>query len=672
MGAGNEITPWGLAAAGLLGLGWMLSGPSPQAHGTPVTELAPVASATPGYVPDQACRLCHSDQYTSFQAVGMAQAFFRPTPDRFIEDFEDNHYHHPPSDRHYEMIRRGDDILFRRYQVAADGTRINQFEVVVDWILGSGNHSRTYLFRTPSGELYQLPIAWYTQTATWRMAPGFEGRGHRGVTRIVRRECMFCHNAYPDVPAGSDRQREAHVFPESLPEGIGCQRCHGPGQAHMEAATGGGFDAERIRSSIVNPSRLEQPLRNDVCYQCHMQPSVIIPGVRHFDVGDFAFRAGQSLSDYLVGVDVVEIDQPSDERFEINHHPYRLEQSRCFVESAGALTCTTCHDPHRKVAPASRADHFRAACLRCHVLDDCARDAMISADGPASAAEADDCVACHMHKRRTQDVVEVVMTDHRILRHPGGPELLAPLEHTEPGLSDIIALDPERAPPADEWSVYRAIALLRTVPHEAAADFLAAKLGGPADRRPFGDDVTPDLELAEAQLKLGRYNDVLITARRVLARKPNDALAFEWLGMAYAGLDDVPRARGFLLKSVSIDPQRPTSQFNLGVILVADRQPQAALDALDRAIELRPNLSTAWFYRGRALLALDRAEEAAASFRRSLSIEPNLDRAYAPLGQTLIALGKVDEAERYLRFGLSAGFDREALAKTLADLEKGP
>jgi hypothetical protein len=25
---------------------------------------------------------------------------------------------------------------------------------------------------------------------------------------------------------------------------------------------------------------------------------------------------------------------------------YRLRQSACFLESGGAMTCTTCHDPH--------------------------------------------------------------------------------------------------------------------------------------------------------------------------------------------------------------------------------------------------------------------------------------------------------------------------------------
>ena len=149
---------------------------------------------------------------------------------------------------------------------------------------------------------------------------------------------------------------------------------------------------------------------------CHLQPSVAIPGLRRFGKGDFSFRAGDPLSDHFVQVDVEEEGRAASERFEINHHPYRLQQSRCRTASGAAFSCLTCHDPHQRVPETERAAHYRAACLTCHQ------------DSPEThAAGQNDCVSCHMPKRRTQDVVRVVMTDHWIRRQPGGPELLAPL-----------------------------------------------------------------------------------------------------------------------------------------------------------------------------------------------------------------------------------------------------
>ena len=57
--------------------------------------------------------------------------------------------------------------------------------------------------------------------------------------RRVRRECMFCHNAYPDVPAGSDVYGARPAYPSELPQGIGCQRCYGPGSGHVGQALSG-------------------------------------------------------------------------------------------------------------------------------------------------------------------------------------------------------------------------------------------------------------------------------------------------------------------------------------------------------------------------------------------------------------------------------------------------
>jgi hypothetical protein len=136
--------------------------------------------------------------------------------------------------------------MFRRYQRDPGGRIINLLEQPVDWILGSGHHARVYVYRTPDGELYQLPIAWYSQTRSWGMAPGYDRPDHDGVTRRVRHECLFCHNAYPDVPASSDGFWRSQTFPKQLPEGTGCQRCHGPGAEH----------ARDPKAAIINPIRL--------------------------------------------------------------------------------------------------------------------------------------------------------------------------------------------------------------------------------------------------------------------------------------------------------------------------------------------------------------------------------------------------------------------------------
>ena len=231
----------------LLTLPLLQTGESWVAAEEPATAADPLAElglqvtggAAPGYVADRACAICHRDIADSYREVGMARSFYRPRAAEMVETLDGPPFFHQPSGRYYEMRWQDDSLVFRRYRKDGNGEITALFERRVDWILGSGHTSRTYLYQTAAGELYQLPIAWYSQTGTWGMAPGYDNADHQGVTRRVRRECMFCHNGYPDVPVGADLPWAPQWFPAELPEGTGCQRCHGPGAAHARLALGG-------------------------------------------------------------------------------------------------------------------------------------------------------------------------------------------------------------------------------------------------------------------------------------------------------------------------------------------------------------------------------------------------------------------------------------------------
>ncbi|MEM7353901.1 MAG: tetratricopeptide repeat protein [Acidobacteriota bacterium] len=625
--------------------------------------------AASGYVDDRLCGSCHTDLFESYQSVGMARSFYRPAPEKVIEDFDDNHYYHAPSGRHYEMTQDEGRYVFRRYQLDEAGRRINLWEQEVDWILGSGSTSRTYHFRVAAGELYQLPLAWYSQSSSWGMAPGFDNPEHLGVTRRVRRECMFCHNAYPDVPSGSDTRAAPQTFPADLPQGIGCQRCHGPGAEHARTGMRQPVDFVRLAESIVNPADLPPRRQSDICYGCHMQPSVALAGLRRFGRGDYSFRPGEPLSDYLVQVDVEEAGRERSERFEINHHPYRLEQSRCFIESEGQLSCLTCHDPHRKVQAPERAAHYREACLSCHQLDDCDLESMTAASAPGSMAGHEatdplDCAACHMPRRRTEDVVHVVMTDHRIQRTPGGSELVAPREETVPIVVDAHLMDPSDDLSGPIAEVYRAAAVLQAG-GLTAVDRLQSLLAELEIA-----EIDPFLHLAKGQLAKGQFADAERTFREILRRSPADPLAEEWLGIAKIKLDQRQEARRLISQALEARPDRPEARFNLGLLLSLDDQPAEAIEQFRMALDLRPNMATGWFQLGNAYGALNRLDEAADSYRSALEVDPTHSNAYLLLGWILAQQGERDEARRILRHGSTAAAEPARIQAALERLTK--
>lgn len=624
--------------------------PLPNVLGFQVTQ-----GAAPGYIDDKACAVCHREIAQSYETMGMAKSFAKPKAEVFIEDFTNNHYYHAASQRHYEMIRRGDRLFFKRYQVDAKNQPINVFETEVAWILGSGHQARSYLYRTENGELYQLPIGWYTQGRHWGMSPGFDQKDHFGLQRQVRRECLFCHNAYPEAPTGSDQHQQPHTFPSHLPEGIGCQRCHGPGAEHVRQAIRGEPDLVKLRAAIINPGRMPPTQQLQVCYQCHMLPTVSMIGVRRFERDDYSFRPGQLLSDYLLHVDTTEEGGERQDRFEINHHPYRLAQSRCFKESRGSLTCLNCHNPHRKTPESERLTHYQAACLKCHQPHE---EKIIGI-----VRQNQNCVSCHMPKRRTRDVVQVVMTDHKIQRKPGGAELTAPLPETLPIITGIQFLEPEHAPQGSLAEVYRAVTVLRNRPDGGAIDWLRKQL---LIAQP--ESLTPYFDLAKAQLKLRHYKDAEETLKSILGKAPNDPLALSWAAVANIGAGKTAEAEPLLLKSLTLAPEQAETLHNLGLLLVSTGRYEEAIKRLHQSLTLRANNARGWMNLGNAYAKLGDSVHAYEAYKKALAMDPALDRAYLAIAAALREKGEPAEARRYLEHGRRVARQTDQIIKALQTL----
>jgi mono/diheme cytochrome c family protein len=572
-----------------------------------VALIAPALRAG-DYVADSACATCHQSKYASYQGVGMAQSMRRPAAAGvMIEDFRNARFFHKASQSWFEMAWTDGELLFRRWQVDASGKRINAIEQQVDWIVGSGHRSRVYLYRTASGELYQLPVAWYSQERAWGMAPGYDRADNDGITRTVRRECLFCHNAYPDVPAGSDAHWMPQRFPAAMPEGTGCQRCHGPGGKHVSAAMVGESNAA-LRAAIVNPARLPPERRDDVCFQCHLQPAVTMIGPRRFERGDYSFRPGEALSDYMLHVDIDEPGRPRDQRFEINHHAYRLRQSLCFIK--GGITCISCHDPHQPLKKDPRLANVVSTCLGCHERH----------------TASNDCVRCHMPARRAQDVVHVVMTDHRIQRRPPA-DLTAPLSEREAQIDRVEFLDRNDAPQGMLGQLYRAVAVLRATPRDSeAASFVSKHLDATSS-------IVPRLDLIAASLQQKQFRAALDAIGALGDTAMSDPRLRAWRGTAQIGIGSTSEGLADLRAAMEANPDIPEFQFNYAAVLHRLGRDADALPPLTRALELRPNFVAAWMMRAEVFAALGRQAEAISDLRRVLAVDPRQFRANALIAE---------------------------------------
>lgn len=603
-----------------------------------VLDARATEGAAAGYVEDQVCARCHAQIYESYQHVGMAQSFRRAGTAAPMEDFG-REYYHEPSQRYYQILERDGGLIFRRYMRDKDGSAINDIEIPVAWVVGSGNRARSYLYQTDWGELYMLPLGWYSENETWGMSPGFEAADHPGINRRIQRECMFCHNAFPEVPEGTDALFQMHIFPENLPEGTGCQRCHGPGADHINTLLDGG-DITAIRDAIVNPGTLPADRRDSVCFQCHMLPSVSVAGVRRFGRGVYSFRPGEKLSDYLVNVVATEQDVADIDQFEINHHGYRLFQSSCYQKSQGELSCISCHNPHVKPESSDFRESVSEVCTSCH-------------NNPATLHGVDvqlgdrACVTCHMPSRRTRDVINVTMTDHRIATGPFDLDaLVRPFEKEHRAITRIEILPLGDTPFGNEAEAYRMIAAIRA---GRGVNSAQERLGQVLQGGEYAD-LTPHIELASAQFTAGQYAAAEATARQIIEADDESHTAYQVLGISLMAQNLRSESVEMLKHSLELQSD-PEVHFNLAAAYIRYDQPDLAEEQLNAAIELRPYMAVAWKYKALILKARGERHEARDALIRSLQLEPRDLSVYNDLITLLQQMGDNNEAERYIELG---------------------
>jgi tetratricopeptide (TPR) repeat protein len=589
--------------------------------------------ASQGYVNPRLCFGCHSAIFKTYRETGMAKSFAHPRPENTVEDYGNkNHFFHGPSNTYFEMIRRGADYFQLRYQIGYEGKHTNVEETKIDYFLGSGIHARAYMHRSTDGRLLQLPVTWYSEKGGyWGMAPGYDFPNHIYGQRAASYDCLFCHNSYPAIPASHARLGDEPVYSGELPEGIDCQRCHGPGQNHIQAASKPGANLEAVRAAIVNPAKLAPDREAEVCFQCHQQTTGFsLPHVvKRYDRGDFSYRPGEPLADFELAFDFT----PGTERdnwFQNVSTVTRLRMSQCFLKSNGALKCTTCHDPHNVQHGAESSDHYNAVCRQCHAG---AFSALVAAKKHTTEPG---CVGCHMPLRRPDEVVHIVKTDHHIQRVKPVTDLLAdiPERHETQANSyrgKVELYYPKTLPATPENEMYLAVAQIRDRSNLAEGiPRLAAALAAVQPKTP-----EPYLDLASAYQSAGQLDRAILTYREALRLDPKYSAALLGLGSVLRQAGQLSPAADAFEQATHAAPDNPKTWNELGQVdLDLGRAPQA-LEALKKAIALAPELPQPHNGLGIVLAQSGNFPTAEAEFREAIRILPGYGEAHSNLAGVL-------------------------------------
>jgi tetratricopeptide (TPR) repeat protein len=575
----------------------------------------------------------------------MAKSLFRPMPSNTIEDYKQKHeFYQPLSDTHYSMTYRDGAYYQRRWQIGLNGTETNVEEMKVDYVLGSGDQARSYLHRTARGTLIELPLGWYSELGgTWGMSPGFDSR-HPQTRRLVSYECSFCHTGYPKLADQPETQNAEPVFGDRLAEGIDCQRCHGPGGQHIRLAQNPNAKFADFSKTIVNPARLDSKRQMEVCMQCHLEPaSGHIPSIiRKFDHDPFSYIPGQPLGEFTRYFDYPSSTGHQD-RFEIVSAAYRLRKSRCFLESKDALTCLNCHNPHAPLPTGDAAiQYYATACRKCH---EPALDAMV-ASGKHSTSP--NCIACHMPKRRTEDVVHVVITDHYIQRRLPNHDLLAKLTElhvtdAEEYRGEVVPYYPAALPDTSENILYQAVAqvaLQNNLQNGVAALSREMSLHPPRS-------IDFYTILGDAWQNTGMPKKAVTAYEEAVRLKPDSVTALQSLATALKTSGDIPRSEEMLNRALGLAPLNPNTWYQYGILEAQLGRTDSSLKKLQKALALDPDIPEGHFNLANLLVQTGQLDTAEAALRSALSIDPYDAAAYDLAGQVMARKGRSPEALYY-------------------------
>jgi hypothetical protein len=342
----------------------------------------PISAATDrspreGYVGDEACRGCHQEKFETYLNSAHHLASRLPSRTSIAGKFA------PGSN----ILRTSNPYLYFVMTATGQGyfqsavVKFPPFETIsrkepFGLVIGSGRKGQTYLY-WKGDEIFELPVSYWTETDQWMNSPGYPD-GLPNFDKPIIPRCLECHTTYIGaLPPPLNR-----FAGNTIVLGITCEKCHGPGRAHVARTLAKTPLRPGEAEDIVNPASLSRDRQMDLCALCHAGPGTP-------KAAAFSFTPGDVLAQYLSISDNAP-DTPDDVHA---HQVQQLRSSRCFRSSG--MTCTTCHDVHK---PQRDVASFSDRCLTCHRIESCGRY-------PTMGSQIlHRCVNCHMPLKQSNQI----------------------------------------------------------------------------------------------------------------------------------------------------------------------------------------------------------------------------------------------------------------------------
>ncbi|MFQ5669957.1 MAG: multiheme c-type cytochrome [Acidobacteriota bacterium] len=647
-------------------------GPEPPRPSPP--DDAPAAAGTAragtGYVGSQACRECHESATDAWESgphheifhEGAAPAFAGSKPRPFDQDG----LRVVPTTLSPVGGEGKDRPARPALQVESQGVNGT---FAIDAVIG-GQRMEAYATKLSDGAWLLLPLYYQVEQRAFlgfhQGTCGVEALGLRpssvwqAYDRVWNHRCMACHVTGGVIGFDVDQETYDTHF---LEPGVGCEACHGPGSAHIEAARAG-----RGTEAIVNPARMSPRESAQVCASCH---ALSLPWKSHWRKAP-VYTPGEAYDQAFLTLLRPRDRGPLAALAHVDETPalgameYQgLEQSVCFLE--GNATCTTCHDPHGNVPRVAPRDH----CEECHtqVARQGEEHSHHRSDRPGGA-----CIDCHMPA--TIQVLGTRLANHAI-------DIPVPANNVDFGAPDACTLC--HADRGAEWAAEQYQRLWGSPEGLRRRRIARAFAGNDPEglRRLLRDGGESRLLRADAARALATKAGAGAAADLVMALEPNNPLVVRRRAADLLGLLGAPpsasfkeaRDRSKALSTAGVEKalrqiQQLQAPPSLRLSAAAALARLGAGDGIEQLEALRADPVLDAGYRlhqilGKYYLLGGRLDEAATEYEKTLEITPNYLAVIEDLGFIHFVNERFEQARDLWERGLTLDPANEDLKEKL-------
>lgn len=602
-----------------------------------------------GYLGRQVCAGCHKEIAATQAHTAMAQTWQIKQTNLIPANYSETHPEGPDPAIDYRITRSAQGFEFHVHMPERQALTFP-----VEVTMGGTRHGLSFLARIHDIEGSALARAPLVETRYLHstvedklaLSPGFpaekpttyETALGRVLSPTFEKKCLSCHGE----PGGMGPHSDA---------GVGCESCHGPGQPHLAALA-----RKTTDKGILNPGKLAVADQMRPCSQCHSGFSTILDPMPD---------------------DVLISDQVT-----------ALSNSECSRQTAGKITCVSCHNPHQDATRAVLEARSEKTCLGCHTLTVAQHPALCPVDRVRG------CVGCHMPDAK--DRPPFVIADHWIRVHPE-QNVTAPkkepewrsqatplhlflrimvLDDAQKGatirdqvfggtpffdLARANSLDRNSAinggflgdVEASQLDAAWSAAALRLQPGELSGVLSAQGKYFIVQRMPrnFREDAEERFNKAMELRKRGDRQQSSAELLEALKVYPRFLRALTYLGVTYAEAGNAQTGTGILSVATRLYPQDAGAHFNLGVAYGAMGNSDEIAE-YRKALEIDPDLVLAYLNLGAALYSKGQYDEAIETYRQGIIVNPLIASLHYSLSVALQHQGQAQEAEAEMALAL--------------------